>query len=122
MITIEAASRSVETLCGLFILIMVGICAAAWYFTILFAKREKKASARREKANAEKIRKEYDKELRQKGAQNFISLYDARERIRELEHELENTKMMLEAVQGEYRRLQTIASKTLVGDLHEKMG
>lgn len=111
MITVEAAERSLTIACGAFILVLTLIAAAAWYFTIVFVNREKKASQKREKANENRIRREYAEELRKKGAASFVTQYEANERIKELERQLENTQDCLRALQVDYHRLQDLCAR-----------
>jgi len=111
MITVEVAERSLTIACGAFILVLTLIAAAAWVFTTAFVKREKQASKKREKANVERIRKQYREELRQQGAVNFVNLYDANARIKELESQLQNNKECFTALQKDYRRLKELCER-----------
>ena len=111
LITVEVAERSLTMACGAFIIVLTLIAAAAWYFTVVFVKREKQASKKREKSNVERIRKQYREELRQQGAANFVNLYDANARIKELESQLQNNKECFTALQKDYRRLKELCER-----------
>lgn len=111
MITVEVAERSMTMACGAFVLVLTLIAAAAWYFTIVFVNREKKESRKRELANVERIRRQYREELRQQGAANFVNLYDANARIKELESQLQNNKECFTALQKDYRRLKELCER-----------
>ena len=86
LITVEAASRSIDLLCGLFIIMLSLIAAAAWCFTGMYARNAKraKAAARR----AAKAHKAAEEKMRDKGADSFVKDYETRRRIEDLNQRL----------------------------------
>jgi hypothetical protein len=86
LITVETASRSIDLLCGLFVIMLSLIAAAAWCFTGMYARNAKraKAAARR----AEKAHKAVEAKMRDKGADSFVKDYETRKRIEDLNHRL----------------------------------
>ena len=86
LITVETASRSIDLLCGLFIIMLSLIAAAAWCFTGIYARNAKKAQAKARRAAKE--HKAAEAKMRDKGADSFVKDYETRRRIEDLNHRL----------------------------------
>jgi hypothetical protein len=86
LITVEAASRSIDLLCGLFIIILSLIAAAAWCFTGMYARNAKRANAAARRAA--KAHKAVEAKMRDKGADSFVKDYETRRRIEDLNQRL----------------------------------
>lgn len=86
LITVETASRSIDLLCGIFVIMLSLIAAAAWCFTGMYAQNAKKAQAKARRAA--KAHKAAEAKMRDKGADSFVKDYETRRRIEDLNQRL----------------------------------
>lgn len=105
LIPIEDAIRSNNRVIGIAILILVVIAAAVLFSVIVHERRDAKRT-RRLIAKAEKrVRKECEKESREKGVVMFCNWMDALYELRITKQELEETRNSFSELKSEYDAL-----------------
>lgn len=96
----EQIQRIYEIACGALVLVLTGCLGIMLMIIKGYEKQAKMTVKKRCRAYAEKVKKEQTK----KGADHFVKLYEANQRIKELERELaterNRNKIMEQAVDG----------------------
>ena len=97
----EDLQRIYEIACGALVLVLTGCLGVMWVIIQGYRKQAKMTVQKRCKAYAEKVHAEQ----RKKGAKHFVQIYEANQRIKELERELayerNRNKIMVQATRGQ---------------------
>lgn len=92
--------RIYEIACGALVLVLTGCMGIMWMIIKSYEKQAKRTVKKRCTAYAEKVKKEQTK----KGAENFVKMYEANQKIKSLEEELSaerrKNKIMAQTIEG----------------------